>query len=361
MRGRARRPRRRRVRHQGPGRRREVRGAGFGAARGRRPRRAVPRDGGQGAFAAGGVRSAGRRGRRAGRAGARTRVRQGGEAPDESARPGGSARAAEPDLARGVSQPGQPAVPRGRERRGPRDVQGDQQDLGPRRWRSERVPKARRARARERRERALRVRRVPGGHQAVPHGARPRLRRRQGDARQDHAQRRVRLRAHGAVHGRGVHFRGRRGFKRRRCGELERRRRKTTIAGCRDAVQPGGVPLRDRRRGKDGAAFLALLSLRAYESDEEDEERAAIDAAVSENALVALRETAETGDALRAELRERRRAARTSSCARRVWWGPRSPPPPSSGTRCWRTRCARRGTPRSRTSWRWPRRWGTCA
>ena len=51
-------------------------------------------------------------------------------------------------------------------------------------------------------------------------------------------------------------------------------------------------------------------SLRAYESDEEDEERAAIDAAVSENALVALRETAETGDALRAELRERRRAAR---------------------------------------------------
>ena len=57
-------------------------------------------------------------------------------------------------------------------------------------------------------------------------------------------------------------------------------------------------------------AFLALLSLRAYESDEEDEEGAAIDAAVSENALVALRETAETGDALRAELRERRRAAR---------------------------------------------------
>ena len=108
-------------------------------------------------------------------------------------------------------------------------------------------------------------------------------------------------------------------------------------------------------------AFLALLSLRAYESDEEDEEGAAIDAAVSENALVALRETAETGDALRAELRSGGARRGTSSCARRVWWGPRSPPPPSSGTRCWRTRCARRGTPRSRTSWRWPRRWGTCA
>lgn len=52
-------------------------------------------------------------------------------------------------------------------------------------------------------------------------------------------------------------------------------------------------------------AFLALLSLRAYESDEDDE-----DNPKPENALVALRETAETGDALRAELRERRRAAR---------------------------------------------------
>ena len=59
-------------------------------------------------------------------------------------------------------------------------------------------------------------------------------------------------------------------------------------------------------------AFLALLSLRAYESDEDDEPSAAIDAAFTEDAAdaVALRETAETGDALRAELRERRRAAR---------------------------------------------------
>jgi intraflagellar transport protein 88 len=59
-------------------------------------------------------------------------------------------------------------------------------------------------------------------------------------------------------------------------------------------------------------AFLALLSLRAYESDEEDEANADIDAAFTEDAAnaAALRETAETGDALRAELRERRRGAR---------------------------------------------------
>ena len=59
-------------------------------------------------------------------------------------------------------------------------------------------------------------------------------------------------------------------------------------------------------------AFLALLSLRAYESDEDDEPIAAIDATFTEFSadVDALRKTAETGDALRAELRDRRRAAR---------------------------------------------------
>ena len=312
---------------------------------------------------AGGVRSAGRRGRRAGRAGARTRVRQGGEAPDESARPGGSARAAEPrPRVRGVSQPGQPAVPRGASA----EALETYKEISKTSARGDGAQNAFPKHAARVRVNAGNVHYASGEFPAAIKqyrmGARPRLRRRQGDARQDHAQRRVRLRAHGAVHGRGVHLRGRRGFKRRRCGELERRRRKRRSP---DVVTLFNLVVCHYATGdaeKMRRAFLALLSLRAYESDEEDEERAAIDAAVSENALVALRETAETGDALRAELRERRRAARgTSSCARRVWWGPRSPPPPSSGTRCWRTRCARRGTPRSRTSWRWPRRWGTCA
>jgi hypothetical protein len=58
----------------------------------------------------------------------------------ESARPGGSARAAEPrPRVCGVAEPGEPAFPRGRARRGSGDVQGDQQDLCSRRWRHERV------------------------------------------------------------------------------------------------------------------------------------------------------------------------------------------------------------------------------